>query len=258
MKAIPSISVTMISAGPPSRSMRWIDGTDISSARHGPTVPPFWHTYSSPSLPDDAAVRPAGGVGVPADARRLVPHGDLAAERLDEADPAVGQDRRPLRPAQPVSQQCRFHVTTSRSRTLGERSARWTRTVVSSPIVARSSHGAGGDAADDVALDEQLAISSGTIVTTPTVAAMFQSIGRWALISPAAPIGIVFWSSELIRYRPTRNSFQMKMLEKIAATRIPGRTSGSSTRRSVPPRAAAVERPPRRRARAGSRRRSRS
>ena len=79
-----------------------------------------------------------------------------------------------------------------------------------------------------------LAISSGTIVTTPTVAATSQSIGRWALISPAAPIGIVFWSSELIRYRPTRNSFQMKMLEKIAATRIPGRTSGRSTLSSVP------------------------
>ena len=31
----------------------------------------------------------------------------------------------------------------------------------------------------------------GMIVTTPTVAAMFQSMGRWAEIRPAAPSGIV-------------------------------------------------------------------
>ena len=31
----------------------------------------------------------------------------------------------------------------------------------------------------------------GMTVTTPTVAAMFQSIGRWAVMRPAAPSGIV-------------------------------------------------------------------
>ena len=48
----------MISAGPPSRSMRWIDGTDISSARQGPTVPPFWHTYIVPPSPSTQELGP--------------------------------------------------------------------------------------------------------------------------------------------------------------------------------------------------------
>ena len=40
------------------------------------------------------------------------------------------------------------------------------------------------------------------IVTTPTVAATFQSIGRWAEMSPAAPSGIVLSACELTMYRP--------------------------------------------------------
>ena len=83
----------------------------------------------------------------------------------------------------------------------------------------------------------------GMIVTTPTVAATFQSMGRWALMSPAAPSGIVLSACELMRYSPTRNSFQMKMRAKMAATTMPGRTSGSMTRQQdAEPRAAVDQR----------------
>ena len=62
---------------------------------------------------------------------------------------------------------------------------------------------------------------------------MFQSIGLSTVSSPDAAIGIVSLSCELTMYRPTRNSFQMKMTPKVAATRMPGRASGSRTRSST-------------------------
>src|SRR5262249_39593728 len=76
-------------------------------------------------------------------------------------------------------------------------------------------------------------MSTGITVRMPTAAALFHAIGLSTVSRAEAAIGIVSRFVELMMYRPTRNSFQTKMTPKMAATIMPGRASGSSTKQST-------------------------
>src|SRR6516165_2268052 len=72
--------------------------------------------------------------------------------------------------------------------------------------------------------------STGTIVTTPTVEVTFHSIDRSMVRSPDAPTGTVWEAAVVTMNRPIRNSFQVKMMLKIAVVIRPGPASGRMTR----------------------------